>query len=257
MEEQIVNKAAEAATAAATAANDPSFIKSLAVFMDEGGVFMWIILAIWTFGIAIAVERVKSLFTYDVDGSSLMNMVKKNVMTNDVQKAIQNCSNSKALLPMVLKSGLKRANQTKEQISDAIEATILEVSPKVEKRMGYLGLVANVSTLIGLLGTIYGLIESFAAVATADPASKAKLLALGISKAMNTTALGLISAISIMVVHSVLTSKGEKIMGDIEEFGVKLVDLLGTKKGPGQAGSVAPGGLPQGAAAQKKEDEAA
>lgn len=256
MEEQVVNKAAEAATAAVTAANDPSFIKSLAVFMDEGGVFMWIILAIWTFGIAIAVERVKSLLSYDVDGVSLMNMVKKNVMTNDVQKAIQSCSNSKALLPMVLKSGLKRANQTKEQISDAIEATILEVSPKVEKRMGYLGLVANVSTLIGLLGTIYGLIESFAAVATADPASKAKLLALGISKAMNTTALGLISAISIMVVHSVLTSKSEKIMGEVEEYGVKLVDLLGTKKGPGQAGSMAPGGLPQGAAAQKNDNAA-
>lgn len=253
MEEQVVNKAAEAAT---TVASDPSFLKSVALFMDEGGIFMWIILAIWIFGIAIAVERVKSLFSYDVDGASLMNMVKKNVMVNDVQKAIQNCSSSKALLPMVLKSGLKRANQSKEQISDAIEATILEVSPKVEKRMGYLGLVANVSTLIGLLGTIYGLIESFAAVATADPASKAKLLALGISKAMNTTALGLISAISIMVVHSILTSKSEKIMGEVEEYGVKLVDLLGTKKGPGQAGSMAPGGLPQGAAAQKKDEAA-
>ncbi len=253
MEEQVVNKAAEAATAVAT---DPSFLKAVAVFMDEGGVFMWIILVIWTFGIAIAVERVKSLFSYDVDGTSLMNMVKKNVMVNDVQKAIQSCSNSKALLPMVLKSGLKRANQSKEQISDAIEATILEVSPKVEKRMGYLGLVANVSTLIGLLGTIYGLIESFAAVATADPASKAKLLALGISKAMNTTALGLISAISIMVVHSMLTSKSDKIMGEVEEFGVKLVDLLGTKKGAGQPGSMAPGGLPQGAAAQKEDNAA-
>ncbi|MEC7276822.1 MAG: MotA/TolQ/ExbB proton channel family protein [Bdellovibrionota bacterium] len=246
MENEVGKIATDAAVAAA---NDPSFIKSLAVFMDEGGVFMWIILAIWTFGIAIAVERVKSLFSYDIDGASLMNMVKKNVMVNDVQKAIQNCSNSKALLPLVLKSGLKRANQSKEQISDAIEATILEVSPKVEKRMGYLGLVANVSTLIGLLGTIYGLIESFAAVATADPASKAKLLALGISKAMNTTALGLISAISIMVVHSILTSKSEKIMGEVEEYAVKLVDLLGAKKN----GHAVPGGIPQTAAADKKK----
>jgi biopolymer transport protein ExbB len=93
-------------------------------------------------------------------------------------------------------------------------------------------------------------------VATADPASKAKLLALGISKAMNTTALGLISAISIMVVHSMLTSKSDKIMGEVEEFGVKLVDLLGTKKGAGQPGSMAPGGLPQGAAAQKEDNAA-
>jgi biopolymer transport protein ExbB/TolQ len=209
---------------------DPSFLQTLAVFMDEGGIFMWIILATWTFGIAISLERIKSLFTYDIDGSSLMNMIKKHVLNNDVQKAIQSCSNSNALLPMVLKSGLKRANQEKDQIQDAVDSTILEVAPKIEKRMSYLGLVANVSTLIGLLGTIYGLIESFAAVANADPASKAKLLALGISKAMNTTAFGLISAISIMVVHNILSNKSDKIIAEVEEYSLKLVDLLGTKK---------------------------
>ncbi|ATH09500.1 transporter [Halobacteriovorax marinus] len=198
--------------------------------MDEGGIFMWIILATWTFGIAIALERIKSLFSYDIDGNSLMNMIKKHVLNNDVEKAIQSCSNSKAILPMVLKSGLKRANQEKDQIQDAVDSTILEVTPKVDKRMSYLGLVANVSTLIGLLGTIYGLIESFAAVANADPSSKAKLLALGISKAMNTTAFGLISAISIMVIHNILSNKSEKIIAEIEEYSLKLVDLLGTKK---------------------------
>lgn len=214
----------------AEAVTDPSFLQTLAVFMDEGGIFMWIILATWTFGIAISLERIKSLFTYDIDGSSLMNMIKKHVLNNDVQKAIQSCSNSNALLPMVLKSGLKRANQDKDQIQDAVDSTILEVAPKIEKRMSYLGLVANVSTLIGLLGTIYGLIESFAAVANADPSSKAKLLALGISKAMNTTAFGLISAISIMVVHNILSNKSDKIIAEVEEYSLKLVDLLGTKK---------------------------
>lgn len=212
------------------AVTDQSFLQTLAIFMDEGGIFMWIIFATWTFGVAISLERIKSLFTYDIDGSSLMNMIKKHVLNNDVQKAIQSCSNSNALLPMVLKSGLKRANQDKDQIQDAVDSTILEVVPKVDKRMSYLGLVANVSTLIGLLGTIYGLIQSFAAVANADPSSKAKLLALGISKAMNTTALGLISAISIMVIHNILSNKSEKILSEVEEYSLKLVDLLGTKK---------------------------
>ncbi|PIK15402.1 MotA/TolQ/ExbB proton channel family protein [Halobacteriovorax sp. JY17] len=214
----------------AQAVTDQSFLQTLAIFMDEGGIFMWIILATWTFGIAISLERIKSLFSYDIDGNSLMNMIKKHVLNNDVEKAIQSCSNSKAILPMVLKSGLKRANQDKDQIQDAVDSTILEVTPKVDKRMSYLGLVANVSTLIGLLGTIYGLIESFAAVANADPSSKAKLLALGISKAMNTTAFGLISAISIMVIHNILSNKSEKIIAEIEEYSLKLVDLLGTKK---------------------------
>ncbi len=211
-------------------ATQSSFIKDLAVFMDEGGIFMWIILIMWSVGVAISLERIKCLFSSDTDGGNLMNIIKKHVLLNEVQKAIQACSGSKALLPNILRSGLKRANQSKEQIQDAIEASILEATPVVEKRMGYLGLIANVSTLIGLLGTIYGLIQSFSAVATADPADKAKLLALGISKAMNTTAFGLISAISIMVIHSILTSKSDKIMSEIEEYSVKLIDLLGTKR---------------------------
>jgi biopolymer transport protein ExbB len=238
MEEQvskIVEKAVEATgDAVPQLATDmvaqTNFIQDMAIFMDEGGVFMWIILAIWFLGIAIALERIKFFASSDCDGGGIMNVVKKHVLLNDVQKAVQSCSNTKAVLPQVLKSGLKRANQSKEQIQDSIEATMLEVTPNLEKRMGYLALVANVSTLIGLLGTIYGLIQSFSAVATADPASKAKLLALGISKAMNTTALGLISAISIMVIHQILTSKSDKILAEIDQYSVKLVDLLGTKK---------------------------
>jgi biopolymer transport protein ExbB len=209
---------------------DLNAVQGFAKFMDDGGVFMWIILGMWAFGVAIAAERLKSLFKYDVDGTSLMNDVKKNVLTNEVQTAIQNCSSSKSLLANVMRNGLKRANQSKEQIQDALEASMLESIPHIEKRLGYLALIANTSTLIGLLGTIYGLIQSFAAVASADAASKAELLALGISKAMNTTAFGLISAITIMVVHAILTSKAEKIMGDIEQYSVKLVDLLSTRK---------------------------
>ncbi len=206
-----------------------TFLQSLALFMEEGGVFMWIILALWAFGISIAIERSKTLFFYDIKAVNFMALIKKHILANEVAQAIEACSHSKALLPKVLKSGLKRANQTKEQIQDAIDATILEVIPKIDKRMNYMALCANISTLLGLLGTIAGLIQSFAAVATADPSSKAKLLALGISKAMNTTALGLISAISLMVIHSILTSKGEKIVADIDEQSLKLVDLLATK----------------------------
>jgi len=205
-------------------------VQGFAKFMDDGGIFMWIILAMWVFGVIIAVERVKNLFKYDIDGTSLMNEVKKDVLTNEVQNAIQSCSTNKSLLASVLRNGLKRANQSKEQIQDALESSMLEAIPHVEKRLGYLSLIANVSTLLGLLGTIYGLIQSFAAVAQADPASKAELLALGISKAMNTTAFGLISAISIMVVHQILTTKSEKIIADMEQYSVKLVDLLSTRK---------------------------
>lgn len=211
-----------------------NMVQGFAKFMDDGGIFMWIILAMWVFGIIVSVERFKTLFKADIDGTSLMSEIKKDVLTNEVQNAIQNCSTNQSHLANVMRNGLKRANQSKEQIQDALESSMLEVIPHVEKRLNYLALIANVSTLIGLLGTIYGLIQSFAAVASADPSSKAELLALGISKAMNTTAFGLISAISIMVLHSILSTKAEKIMGDLEHYSVKLVDLLSTRKGQKQ-----------------------
>lgn len=231
MDEVTAKTVATAATeVAAQAVSNESLLQFIARFMVEGGIFMWIIAAVWCVGIAIAVERLKVYFKYDIDGTSLMGNIKKAIIGNQVQEAIQTCSESSSLLAFVLKNGLKRANQSKEQIQDALEASILEVTPKIEKRLGYMALAANLSTLLGLLGTIQGLIQSFAAVAQAEASEKAQLLAEGIAVAMNTTALGLISAISIMVVHSVLTTRGEKMIHEIEENSVKLLDLLGTKK---------------------------
>lgn len=208
-----------------------SIINDFAAFIQGGGVFMYVILAVWGIGIAIALERFKKLSrNYDVDGPSFMNEIQRYVLSNDIQGAIRVCSGSIAALPKVLKSGLKRANQGTDQIQNAIDATALEVVPKVELRLNYLQLVANVSTLLGLLGTIQGLIVTFGAVADVDPAQKAQLLAAGISKAMNTTALGLLSAITIMVIHAILSSKADKIINEIDEFSVKLLDLLGTKE---------------------------
>ena len=206
-------------------------INQLASFIQSGGVFMFIILGVWGFGIAIAIERFKKLSkTYDVDGPSFMNEIQRYVLSNDIQGAIRVCSGTVAALPKVLKSGLKRANQGTEQIQNALDATALEVVPKVELRLGYLQLVANVSTLFGLLGTIQGLIASFSAVAAADPAQKAELLAKGIATAMNTTAMGLFAAITVMILHAWLNAKSEKIINEVDEYSVKLLDLLGTKE---------------------------
>ncbi len=205
-------------------------VNSIADFIQSGGTFMWVIFIIWAVGIAISIERFMKLsFKFDVDGSSFMNELQRYILSNDIQGAIRVCSGSMAALPRVLKSGLKRASESTQQVQNAIDATALEVIPKVELRLNYLQMIANISTLFGLLGTISGLIQSFAAVAEADPAQKAELLATGISKAMNTTFLGLLAAISIMMLHTFLSSKSDKIINEIDEFSVKLLDLLGTK----------------------------
>jgi biopolymer transport protein ExbB/TolQ len=213
-----------------TVVQDPGFLNYAAKFMADGGIFMWLILGVWFLAVAIGIERLKFFWSSDTDAPSVMNEVKKSILDNQVHNALNLCAQSKSLLCYVLKSGLKRANQSRQQIQDILEATIIEANGKLEKRLSYIALCANISTLMGLLGTIYGLIQSFAAVAAADPSEKAKLLAEGISKAMNTTALGLISAITLLVIHSYLSSKASKVVNDIDENTMKLVDLLGTRK---------------------------
>lgn len=214
-----------------TATTSVGLLNTVADFFQTGGVFMWVILIVWGIGLAISLERFMKLsFKFDVDGASFMNELQRYILSNDIQGAIRVCSGSVAALPKVLKSGLKRANQSSEQVQNAIDATALEVIPRVELRLNYLQLIANISTLFGLLGTIQGLIQSFSAVAAADPAQKAELLATGIAVAMNTTFLGLLAAISIMMIHTFLTSKADKIVNEIDEFSVKLMDILGTKK---------------------------
>ena len=231
MDEAISTTGTDGVIGAAEGAVSVEGLNFIATFIQEGGVFMWLIVAIWGIGIAISLERFARLaFKFDVDGASFMNEIQRYILSNDIQGAIRVCSGSLAALPKVLKSGLKRSGEKPEQIQNAIDATALEVIPKVELRLNYLQMIANISTLMGLLGTIQGLIESFSAVAAADPAQKAELLALGISKAMNTTFLGLCAAITIMVLHTFLSTKSEKIVNEIDEFSVKLIDMLGTKK---------------------------
>lgn len=159
-----------------------------------------------------------------------MSLIKNHIVNNQVEEALGVCYRSKALLPEIVKNGLKRANQAKEQIQDAMESITIEVVLRVEKRLSFVALTANIATLLGLLGTIYGLIQSFSAVAQADPSMKAKLLALGISKAMNTTALGIMASITLMVIHSLLVNKSEKILGEIGQHSADLVDILGARK---------------------------
>ncbi len=218
------------ATAAETTEQSGGFFTFMGQFMEDGGIFMWIILFSWVFAVVYSVFKYMKLKQSDIDAPSFMSKLKSFVLDNQVEHAIQLCQNSKADLGIVLKEGLKRTNQSRQQIQDIVEASIISINAKVEKGLGYIALVANISTLLGLLGTIYGLIQSFAAVASADPSEKAILLAQGISKAMNTTAFGLISAITLLVIHSYLTNKAQKIVTDVDEYSMRLIDLIGTKK---------------------------
>lgn len=196
------------------------------------GPWMAVIGVTLAISVSLSLERILRLFfQYNVDGPSFMFEVQKYILANDLDGAIRLCNGAgKAALPKIIKSGLQRASRNDEQIQNAIDAASLEIIPRLERRLPYLALIANISTLFGLLGTITGLIRSFGAIAMADPAQRQAILGNGISEAMNATAFGLVTAIFSMIANSILTNKAAKILAEIDEFGVKLLDLLSARK---------------------------
>lgn len=208
-----------------------NFTQGIVGAFQQGGFSMWLIAVTLAVSVAFMLERMIKLAQANVDGAAFMFEIQKYILANDLDGAIRLCNGAgNAALPRVIKAGLQRASRDQEQIQNAIDAASLEVIPKLERRLPYLSLIANIATLLGLLGTISGLIKSFAAVALADPAQRQAILAAGISEAMNATAFGLVTAILTMVVHSVLSSKASKIIEEVDEYGVKLLDLLSARK---------------------------
>lgn len=216
-----------------------SFVQSAVAAFQGGGNWMIPIAIALAISVAFTLERFVRLYLqYSVDGASFMFEVQKHILANDIDGAIRLCNGAgNAALPKVIKAGLQRASREGDQIQNAVDAASLEVIPKLERRLSYLSLIANLATLLGLLGTISGLIGAFSAIALADPAQRQAILAKGISEAMNCTAFGLLTAIFTMIVHSLLTNKANRILEEIDEFGVKLLDLLSARKyrQPGKA----------------------
>lgn len=197
-------------------------------FLIEGGIPVYMLLFMGAFGIAVSVERFQSLFfKLTTKTEKFTEQIRTLVVSDKIEEAIAFCaSQGTALLPKVVKSILERADRDDESIKNAHEIATMEVIPQVTKGLGYLAMIANVATLVGLLGTIHGLITSFQALSFADPSQKQTLLAQGISLSMNTTALGLVVAIPIMIVYSVLQARQNKLIETLVSDSAKVVDLL-------------------------------
>lgn len=194
---------------------------------------MFSILATLVVSLAVVIERAYRLWMeYDlVNSDGFMAMVQKMVMNNSIENAIRLCKKARPkLLPHVLAEGLKRSNDSTQEISNAVDQAVLTVVPKVTKAVSFLATTANVATLLGLLGTIFGLMRSFAAVAKATGAQKQTLLAEGIAEALNATSFGLSVALFCLFCYGVLSAKQKVVVDDINKNAAKLVDLLYTRK---------------------------
>ncbi|MGD8808475.1 MAG: MotA/TolQ/ExbB proton channel family protein [Gammaproteobacteria bacterium] len=204
-------------------------------FFQEGGVFMYPIVLVLALGLAIALERWLFLTTTKAMNKSMWKKVTPYLKSGNYNAAIQQTSKSKALLAQIMTYGLNRVRSARrrEDVEAAMAESLMEVMPRLEKRTHYLATFANIATLLGLLGTIIGLINAFTAVSNANPAEKADLLSASISVAMNTTAFGLMVAIPLLLVHTLLQTKTTEIVDSLEMASVKFLNSV-TEKSPAE-----------------------
>lgn len=198
-------------------------------FFQEGGLFMYPIAIVLVLGVAIAIERFVYLsLAKNANRSAFDKAILPLLKKRDYKRALEFSNDSATAIASIMGAGLSRLinKQKREDIEYAMEEGLMETLPRLEKRTQYLATLANVSTLLGLLGTIIGLIAAFTAVANADPAEKASLLSQSISVAMNTTAFGLMSAIPLLLCHAVLQTKTNEIVDSFEMAGVKLLNII-------------------------------
>lgn len=210
-------------------------------FFTDGGPVMLPIGIVGILSAGIALERwIKIQFRYSVDSRAFMAKLKKYILSDNIDRAISLCNGrSEALLPRVLKSGLTRAKDSVTDIQNAVDEATLEVLPKLEARSLYLPMLANIATLLGLFGTISGLILAFKTGGEAmDAVARQQYLQQSIAVAMNTTLFGLAVAIPTLLVHTMVSQKINSIISDIDQYSVKLINLLSAShKVGGSAGA--------------------
>ncbi len=204
------------------------FLYAIVRFFQMGGFFMFPILAVLAGGLAIAFERWRHLNRARDANKKEWDEMYPVLEKGEFDKARELAGRGKSGMAQMLVMGLARqgAVRRREDIEIAMEEGMMEIIPELEKRTPYLALFSNICTLFGLLGTITGLIQAFAAVATASPAEKAALLAASISEAMNCTAFGLMSAIPLLLFHARLTTTTGQIVNSLEMASVKVLNAI-------------------------------
>jgi len=207
------------------------FFYSIVGFFASGGVFMYPILLVFAVGVAVAVERYVTLAVVTSKNQAVWDKVQPLLANGEFDEARELTSNDESTISQVLNMGLslQGAVRRREDIEIAMEESMMEIIPQLEKRTPYVALASSIATLLGLLGTIMGLIQAFTAVANANPAEKADLLSASISVAMNTTAFGLMVAIPLLITHTVLTAKAAEIVDSLEMASVKALNVISAK----------------------------
>lgn len=209
-------------------AADPGLVQVMISFIQDGGFFMYPILVVLAIGLGIVIERVLYLQITKNRNKKVWDQVYPLISKGQFRQALDSVKDSNTGIARVVAYGLERAKISRrhDDIELAMEEGLMEVLPRLETRTSYISTLANIATLLGLLGTIIGLIQAFTAVANADPAEKADLLSASISVAMNTTAFGLIAAIPLILSFSFISSMTNKVVDSMEMASVKFLNAF-------------------------------
>jgi biopolymer transport protein ExbB/TolQ len=202
-------------------------MNTLATLLQHGGLPIYINICVSMVVIATIIERIVVLFMqYRVNTDNFLRAILNLVKNNQLERALKYCESTKLAVAKVCRAGLLKANRGAVEISTAIDEELMRVTPGLEKRIANLWSLANIATLIGLIGTIFGLIRSFSGLASISPEQKAAFLARGISEALNNTAVGLTIAVICMIGHLSLSGVSKKLVHDLETSAVTLENFL-------------------------------
>ena len=210
-----------------------SIFSNIVRFFQGGGFMMYPIAAVLVLGLAIAIERWVYLTVTALRNRGLWDEISPFLAQGNFRQAVQLTSKSRAAIGQILSYGLARISSARrrEDIEKAMEESLMDIMPRLERRTHYIATFANLATLLGLLGTVIGLINAFAAVATVNPAEKANLLSASISVAMNCTAFGLMTAVPLLLIHAVLQTKTTEVIDSLEMASVKFLNAV-TERSP-------------------------
>ena len=200
-------------------------------FFQNGGTFMYPIVLVMALGVAISIERFVTLSLVGKKNKNAWDKLEPIIKSGKFDEARELAGKDDSPVGQLLSAGLARqgAVRRREDVERAMEESLMAIMPRLEKRTHYLATFANMSTLAGLLGTIIGLIDAFTAVSNADLADKAELLSASISIGMNCTAFGLMVAIPLVLVHSLLQTKTTEIVDGLEMVSVKFLNVVGER----------------------------
>lgn len=211
--------------------HNEGFLQGTIAFFKEGGPFMFINIFWLASALAVIVERLITLvFRYNLNAAPFMEQITKLVMAGNVDRAVKLCGAApNSPLARVVRSGLTRANRGEIEVAKALEESILENTPRISTRIQWLWSLANIATLVGLVGTVFGLIGTFKSLGDVPADQKQAMLSKGISEAMNNTFFGLSIAVLCIIFHLFLNAYSRSMVETVELNAMKLENLLGRR----------------------------